>query len=119
MNKDTFSKIFIWLGVLIFLYGALNLYNGTNSVSNQLFPDLAKELVRDGVFNTILGATFLICSMLLKNGKALSIWVFGATVLFSVGQDIVQGASFPILPIVLGMWVFGELLGLKKKGQLA
>ena len=118
-SKDTFSKIFVWLGVFIFLYGGLNLYNGTNSMTTQLFPELARAFVWDGVVNVSLGVVFLICSILLRNGKALSIWLFGASVLFTVGQDIVKGADFPFFPILLGIWVMSELMGLRRQGQLA
>jgi len=38
LSKDNLAKTFIWLGVFVILYGALNLYNGTSSIARQLFP---------------------------------------------------------------------------------
>lgn len=118
ITKNSFSKFFIWLGVIVFLNGALNLYNGTNSMTRQLFPDMAEGFIWDGLVNLFLGVIFLICSILLKKGKASSIWLYGASMLLTIGLAAVQKADFPFLMILFGVWIASQLLGLKRQGQL-
>jgi len=118
ITNNNFAKFFIWLGVIVFLYGALNLYNGTSSLARQLFPDMAEEFVRDGLVNIFVGIIFLVCSMLLKKGKAMSIWLYGATILITIGYAAAQKADFPTFPILFGVVIISQLMGLKKEGQL-
>lgn len=119
ITKNSLAKFLIWVGVIVLLYGVLNLYNGTNSMTRQLFPDMAEEFVRDGLVNIFLGVVFLICSILLKKGKALSIWLYGASMLLPIGFAFAQKADFPFFPILFGVLITSQLLGLKKQGQLA
>jgi len=56
--------------------------------------------------------------MLLKKGKAMSIWLYGVTLLITVAHEMLKGANFPFIPILLGVWIGSQLLGLKKQGQL-
>lgn len=116
--KDNFAKVFFWLGVITLLYGMLGLYNGTSSVAIQSFPDMAKEFVGDGLINTTLGIVFLTCSMLVKKGKALAVWLYGAAVLITIIHSITKESDFPFFPILIGIWITSQLLGLKKQGQL-
>jgi hypothetical protein len=88
-------------------------------LARQLFPDMAKELVHDGLINLLIGGVFLICAMLLKRGKAISIWLYVGALVFSTGLEIARGADFPFFPVMIGVWVASQLLGLKKQGQLA
>jgi len=118
LSKDSLAKTFIWLGVFVIFYGSLNLYNGTSSIARQLFPSTAEQFVQDGMVNILLGFVFLICSMLLKKGKAMSIWLYGVTLLITVAHEMLKGANFSFIPILLGVWIGSQLLGLKKQGQL-
>lgn len=118
-SRESFAKVFIWMGVFVLLYGGLSLYNGTSPLARQLFPATAEEFVRDGLTNLFMGVVFVTCAMLLKKGKAISIWLYGGTMLFSAGLNLARGADFPFFPILFGVWVTSQLLGLKKQGQLA
>ena len=75
-------------------------------------------MFQQGIIDIALGIILFSISKLLKSGKALSIWLYGATVLFSVGQDIARGANFPFLTVIFGAWIMSQLLGLKRQGQL-
>ena len=89
-SKESLAKGFVVLGVIDFLYGALSVFNGASAIAKQIYPDFAITLVQNGVVHIIIGTVFLFCSGLLKNGKTLSIWLFGAVVLFNVGQDLIR-----------------------------
>lgn len=118
-TRESYAKVFIWMGVFVLLYGGLSLYNGTSSIARQLFPETAEEFVREGLTNLLMGGMFITCAMLLKKGKAISIWLYGGTMIFSAGLDLTRGADFPFFPILFGVWVTSQLLRLKKQGQLA
>jgi len=117
-SKEGFAKGLIVLSVIVFLNGALNLYTGSHSMTNELFPELAKSFLEKGSIDVGIGVVLFFCSRLLMKGKALSIWLYGATVLFSVGYDLAIGANFPFFTMLFGIWIVNQLITLKKQGQL-
>jgi len=119
VSKENFAKGLVVFGVIVLLSGALSVFNGIMMTAGQTFPILARTLLQDGIVDLVVGVILLLCSTLVKKGKAASIWLYVATVLISVGQDIAIGAKFPFFPILAGILITSQLLGLKKQGQLA
>ena len=119
VSKENFAKGLVVFGVIVLLSGALSVFNGIMMTAGQTFPTLARTLLQDGIVDLVVGVILLLCSTLVKKGKAASIWLYVATVLISVGQDIAIGAKFPFFPILAGILITSQLLGLKKQGQLA
>ena len=118
-SKDGFAKGTMVFAVIVLLNGVLGIFNSISLANAQILPGLDITFVRDGVVNLVYGALLFFCARLLKNGKALSIWLYGATIVFSVGQDLARGSKFPFLTVLFGVWITSQLLGLKKQGQLA
>lgn len=117
-SKEDYAKGLLVLAIIIFGSGALSALNGVNSITNQLSPTFANSLLQDGIIDMVLGIVVFTSSRLLKSGKALSIWLYGATVLFSIGQDLAIGAKFPFFTVIFSVWAISQLVGLKKQGQL-
>ena len=118
VSKENFAKGLLFLAIIIILEGALNVYNGSSSMLNQIFPSFAKSSLQSGIMDVVIGIVLFFSSRLMKNGKVFSIWLFGIYLLFSIGYDLAIGANFPFFPILFGVWAFSQLLGLKKQGQL-
>jgi len=118
VSKENFAKGLLVLAIIVFLNGALSVFNGASPITNQLSPTFAKSLLKNGIIDVVIGIILFSSSRLMKKGKVFSIWLFGIYLLFSVGYDLVIGAKFPFFPILFGIWAFSQLLGLKKQGQL-
>lgn len=119
LSKENFAKGLVTFSIIVFLNGVLSVYNASYLMSNQLFPDFGAISLQRGIIDIVIGVILFITSRFLKSGKAFSIWLYGMTVMLSVGQDLAIGAKFPFFTVLFGVWVISQLVGLKKQGQLA
>lgn len=117
-SKDNLAKGLMVLAILIFLNSAMSIFTGTQMLSNQLLPDFAESLLQDAFIEMAVGIVLFVSAQLLKKGKSLSIWLYGATLLFSVVYDLAIGANFPFFTMLFGLWIMSQLLALKKQGEL-
>src|SRR5690349_23454545 len=88
-------RILTWCGLFGLLASGLILFGGlTSGFSNQQTADL--------VFNLCFAALFFASARVLARGRALVIWLFGGTILFSFIYSLVMGRGFNFLILVAG-----------------
>jgi len=117
LEKDTFVKGLVAIGIIQLIVGVLGIISASAFISS--YPDLGNVSLKNGIFSMVLGTLTFICSRLLKNGKALAIWLYGATILINVAYDIAMGHKFPYFSILFGTFITWKLLTFKKEWELS
>ena len=117
LEKDTFVKGLVAIGIIQLIVGVLGIISASAFISS--YPDLGNVSLKNGIFSMVLGTLTFICSRLLKNGKALAIWLYSATILINVAYDIAMGHKFPYFSILFGTFITWKLLTFKKEWELS
>ncbi len=117
IEKGTYVKGLAFIGVIEFLLGAVSAISASTFIS--AYPEVGIVSLKNGVFNMVLGILTFICSRMLKNGKALAIWLYGATILINVAYEIAMGHKFPYFSILFGVLITWQLLKLKGGWELS
>lgn len=115
-NKETFAKAFVFLAIINFASGALNIFNSTNEYMQQGFAD---HLIKNGVFDIVLGVIIGFSAYFLKKGKVMSIWLYAASILITVAYNITMGHTFPYFSVLIGFLIISPLWELKEIGELS
>lgn len=118
-DDSTRSRLFLTLIRVMVIAGVLSVAAGVINLFAALTPSLAPETsLADGLFNISMGVLLVICSRLLTKGKALAIWLFGTTILYSIGYSYAIGRGINYLIALASAFIIWQLLSLKKKGEL-
>jgi hypothetical protein len=116
-EKGTYVKGLAVIGVIEFLLGAISVISASTFIS--AYPGVGSVTLKNGIFNIVLGILTFICSRMLKNGKALAIWVYSATILINVAYEIAMGHKFPYFSMLFGAFITWQLLTFKKEWELS
>ncbi len=113
------SKIFLTLIRIMVIAGVLSVVAGIINLFAALTPELApKTSLADGLFNISMGILLVICSRFLTKGKAITLWLFGAAILFSIGYSYAIGRGMNYIIALAGGYVLVQLYNLKKNKEL-
>lgn len=117
VEKGTYVKGLAVIGVIEFLLGAISAISASTFIS--AYPGVGSVSLKNGIFNMVLGILTFICSRLLKNGKALAIWLYSATILINVAYEIAMGHKIPYFSMIFGVFITWQLLTYKKEWELS
>jgi hypothetical protein len=117
IEKGNYVKGLAVIGIIEFLIGTVGTISASTFIST--YPGLGNDSLKNGIFSMVLGILTFICSRLLKNGKALAIWLYSATILINVAYDIAMGHKLPYFSIIFGVIITWQLLTLKKEWELS
>jgi hypothetical protein len=117
IEKGTYVKGLAFIGIIEFLLGMLSTISASTFISS--FPAVGNVTLINGIFNMVLGILTFTCSRLLKNGKALAIWLYSAAILINVAYEIAMGHKFPYFSMLIGAFIIWQLLTFKKEWELS
>jgi hypothetical protein len=117
IEKGAYVKGLAVVGIIAFLLGLISTISASTFIS--AYPDVGIVSLKKGIFNIVLGILTFICSRLLKNGKALAIWLYSSTVLLNVVYEIAMGHKLPYFSMLFGAFITWQLLTFKKEWELS
>jgi hypothetical protein len=110
-NIQSLIRIMVIAGVLSVAAGAFMLVGAMQGLGPE-------SGISDGWFNIGTGLLLVICSRILTKRRFLVVWVFAATILYSVGYSYAMGRGFNFIIVFVGAYVIWQLFTLRKSGGL-
>lgn len=107
----SFTNYFLFGGVLLIFFSLLHLVDLLQNNYNQL-------KLFSIVINLIYGFCFIFCAYLLRNRKAVLVYLFGGLLVINIVTSILFGSWINILGLILGIVIFIYLYVLKYQGAL-
>ncbi|MBL8078540.1 MAG: hypothetical protein JNM55_11300 [Anaerolineales bacterium] len=119
LKKEDLAKAFAFLGIIIFVSGAINCLSAVSLYMNSSpYSELTSTIFTEGLFDVFFGVITYICSRLLKSGKILALWLYCIAVFVNAGFDVILGHGLPYFSIIFSGLIIVQLWELKKRGEL-
>jgi len=118
-KKSTFVIALAVLGGLTFLGAIISLVSAITLFSNASLPALSRSILSDAVVDMIVGTLMLASSRAFAQGKILTVWFLGASILVDSLYSFIRGYELHYLFIGLGCLFIWQMLKFKKEWEAA
>lgn len=115
-NKGAFVNGLVILGIIEIVSGVLSVLSASTFLTD--YPDTGNMALRNGIFDMVLGVLIFVSSRMLKNGKALAIWLYGSTILLNVAYETAISHKLPYFSVVFGALITWQLFNNKEEWNL-
>lgn len=105
------------LGGIAILGGIISLVSAITLFSNAVLPSLARTILSNAVFDMIVGALIIASSKAFAQGKILTIWLLGGSILVDSLYSLIRGYELHYLFIGLGFVFIWQMLKFKKEWE--
>jgi len=102
---------FLFGGVLLIIFGFIHVFGFFTGEFTYL-------KLWDAIFNTSLGIIHMICFIYLNKRQMLVVWIYGFSILLSIGYGFVVGRGFNYFIAIFGAFIIYRLFELKKTNEL-
>ncbi len=108
-------KIFKWL---FFIAGIGSITNGLIRAIGIILNGGTNIQVWDAIFNTSFGIIYFICLWFYNNRNKNVIWIYGFSILLSIGYSFAVGRGFNYPMVIIGAYFIYQLFNLSKTNEL-
>ena len=75
--------------------------------------------IADAIFNASVGIIYFVCAYFFTKGNQAAIWIYGASVLYSLIYAFAVGRGFNYYIAIWGGFLIYQLLNLRKTNELS
>jgi hypothetical protein len=119
LKKSTFVAALAIYGVFSSLAAIISLTSAIVFSSHASAPELANALMIDAVYGFILSALIFASSRALAQGKMLSVWLYGGSIILDCLYNFVTGNALNYVFIGFGLFLIWQILRYRNRLELA
>jgi hypothetical protein len=116
-KKSTFVIGLAALGSITILGGIISLVSVIILLSNAALPNLSRTILFNAIVDLIVGALIIASSRTFAQGKTLTIWFLGGSILLDSLYSLVRGYELHYLFTGLGFIFIWQMLKFKKEWE--
>ena len=117
-KKSHFAIALIFFGVCSILAGIASFVSAIILLSNGTAPDPMSRMLMEPVYELSLGAFILVSSRAFAQGKLLSIWLYGASIVIDSLYHMVMGYPLNYLFVGFGLFLIWQILKFRDELEL-
>lgn len=118
-KKRVFVVSLAFFGVCSILAGIVSLVSAIILLSNATSQELANSMLIETVYGFGLGALILFSSKAFSQGKLLSIWLYGSSILVDCLYHVLLGYPLNYLFVGFGLLLIWQILKFRDELELA
>ena len=119
LKKPVFTASLAISGIFSILAGVISLVTAIALISNASMPSLVSALLTDTVVELSLGALILASTKAFAQGKILSIWVYGSSMVLDSLYNLATGYPLNYVFIGFGLLLIWQVLRYRDELELA
>ena len=119
LKKPVFTASLAIFGIFSILAGVISLVTAIALISNASMPSLVSALLTDTVVELSLGALILASTKAFAQGKILSIWVYGSSMVLDSLYNLATGYPLNYVFIGFGLLLIWQVLRYRDELELA
>ena len=119
LKKPVFTASLAIFGIFSILAGVISLVTAIALISNASMPSLVSALLTDTVVELSLGALILASTKAFAQGKILSVWVYGSSMVLDSLYNLATGYPLNYVFIGFGLLLIWQVLRYRDELELA
>ena len=119
LKKPVFTVSLAIFGIFSILAGVISLVTAIALISNASMPSLVSALLTDTVVELSLGALILASTKAFAQGKILSVWVYGSSMILDSLYNLATGYPLNYVFIGFGLLLIWQVLRYRDELELA
>ena len=119
LKKPVFTASLAIFGIFSILAGVISLVTAIALISNASMPSLVSALLTDTVVELSLGALILASTKAFAQGKILSVWVYGSSMILDSLYNLATGYPLNYVFIGFGLLLIWQVLRYRDELELA
>lgn len=119
LKKPVFIASLAIFGVFSIVAGVISLVTAIILISNASMPSLVSTLLTDTVVEVSLGALILASTKAFAQGKILSIWIYGSSMVLDSLYNLATGYPLNYVFIGFGLLLIWQMLRYRDELELA
>lgn len=119
LKKSAFVTALAIFGVFNVLAGIMSLTSAIILYSDASAPGLANTLLIDAMYEFSLGALIFASSRALAQGKSVSLWLYGGSIIVDCLYSLMMGNTLNYVFIGFGLFLIWQLLQFRNRLDLS
>jgi len=118
-KKSTFVIALAVLGGIIILGAIISLFSAIVLLSNAALPTLSRSILSDAAVDLIVGMFMLASSRAFAQGKILTVWFLGGSILVDSLYSLIRGYELHYLFVGLGCLFIWQMMKFREEWEAA